>query len=110
MYQKSELEEVLKVFCLTIRLVVFFSGPGWEESVQRALRARKKDGKWVKFMAKLSEGNLSKLYFGPDISPRTARLEGVTKTNAKHLQEVYPAPGNEERKFFGRNDEIVLPG
>ena len=90
------------------RYSVFFSGPGWEESVQRILRARKKDGDWVKFEVKLLGRNSAKLYLGPDKSSKTARLKGATRELAKHLQEVYSTPGNEERKFFGRNDGMVL--
>ena len=51
---------------------------------------------------------MAKLYFGHEKSTKTARLEGVTKKFAKHLQEVYSKPDNEERNFVGRNDGMVL--
>ena len=123
LFQKEELEKSLKqimsqtqINCkfeipgppVARRYSVIFSGPGWEESVQRLLRARKKDGAWERFEVKTPEGGSVKLFYGPDKSPKAVRLETISRKFAKYLPDTFPKHRDDEVKYFGRQDGMVL--
>ena len=116
LFQKSELEQVFKTIlrdkgldcvfdipgpAVSTRFSVFFEGPVSERIVESILRARKNSaGDWVDFAVKTPQGTQVKLYYGPDKSPKAARLETISKKLAKHLGTMYA-----DHKFKARFEE-----
>ena len=86
---------------MSTRFSVFFEGPVSERIVESILRARKNSaGDWVDFAVKTPQGTQVKLYYGPDKSPKAARLETISKKLAKHLGTMYA-----DHKFKARFEE-----
>ena len=93
------------------RFTIFFKGPGNvpNEVVLSLLRSRKgSDGKFLHIAIKDPHGAEHKFYFGPDKSPKAARVETVTKKFCAILQEEYAEKISPSTRFSARRDTGII--